>query len=612
MQHHHPPSRENRNRCREQRCRLACLITVCCLSLWAPAASSVSVDVEIDGIEGELKDNVASHLSIMTEGQRKREKDEPPLSEADIRRLHRGAAGEIEAALQPFGYYASGVDATLTRQEAESAGDRTRITWLAHYQIDPGPATRLREVDIRLEGEGKDRSELLRFIEEADIARGDVLVHPAYNSLKSKLQSNAYNLGYLDGAFDRSRIEVYPKQLVADMALVFDTGPQFYFGDITVEQTILSREFTEKFVEISAGDVFNPRKLTDLQLALSDSDYFNSAEVHLQRELAEGGQIPVRITTTPSRPRRYDASLGYGTDTGVRGGAGVLWRHINRYGHQFRTDIRLSEIQQTVVAQYKIPMGDVRSEYLNFTADADKRVLNDVDATRYALGSSLNQNRWGGRRRLSLLYEHETWTFGDNPHQSSTLLIPGIEYDRIKGDDLLFTREGYGVTAILTGAADGLLSDASFVQGLIAGSFVTALGEHSRLLLRGEYGATATDSFDTLPPSRRFFTGGARSVRGYGFEELSPRDEQGNLVGGRYLGVASIEVDYLVYGNFGLAAFVDSGNASNSADIGWKTGAGIGLRYKTPVGMVRVDFAHPFDDPDSSFAFHISFGPDLQ
>ncbi len=569
------------------------------------------MDVEIDGLEGELENNVAAHLSIVTEGRRKREKDERPLSEADIRRLHRGAAGEIAAALEPYGYYAATVDATLTPQQG-AAGDDGEVTWLARYLIEPGPVTRVRGVEIRLEGMGKERSELLQLIAEADIKPGDVLVHPVYSDLKSALQSEAYALGYLDGTFERSRIEVYPDRLVADVALVFDTGSQFYFGEVSVEQAILSPEFIDRFVEINAGEVFDPRRLTDLQLALSDSDYFNTAEMDIQRDLAEGVRVPVRVNTTPSRPRRYQASLGYGTDTGVRGELGVLWRHINRYGHQFRADIRLSQIQQTLVGQYKVPVGDVRSEYVDFTGDINERDLNDVDATRYSLGSSLNQNRWGGRRRYSLFYEYESWNFGDKPRQDSTLLVPGIEYDRIIGDDLLFTREGYSVSAMLAGAAENLLSDTSFLQGLLTARYVTALGERGRLLLRGDYGATAADDFDSLPPSRRFFTGGARSVRGYGFEELSPVDDEGNLVGGRYLGVVNVEVDYLVYGNFGVAAFVDSGNASNSADIDFKTGAGIGLRYKTPVGMVRVDFAHPFDDPDSSFAFHISFGPDLQ
>ncbi len=593
--------------------RIAALCLVClCHPLLCACARAASVKVDIDGVDEEIKDNVKAFLGIFSEGQRKRVGDEKPLTDADIERLHRGATAEIEAALQPFGYYDPTVTATLEVQEKDKAEGETNKLWQARYRIDPGPATRLRNVNIRLEGEGRGQDELRRLVSQSGLEPGAVLYHPAYSRLKNSLQSDAYALGYLDSTFTTSRLVVHSEQQVADVTLDFDTGPRFRFGDVTIEQTILSQEFIDRFVEISAGEIFNPRQLIDLQLALSDSDYFSSAEVDIQRDDAVGQQVPVRVTTEPSAPWKYEASVGYGTDTGLRGGLGALWRRVNSRGHQFRTDIRLSQIQQTLVAHYKIPVGDVRSEFLDFKADLDQREINDTDSTRFALGASLNQNRWHGRRRVSLLLLQEEWAFGDQPREDSTLLIPGLEYDRIRGDDLLFTRDGYSVNLAVYGAAEGVLSDATYLQGYLALRMVKPLGERGRLLLRGEYGATATDSFNELPPSQRFFTGGAQSVRGYGFEELSPEDDQGNLIGGRYLGVASIEVDFLVYGDFGLAAFVDTGNASDNADIDWKTGAGIGLRYRTPVGMVRVDFAHPFDDPDSSFAFHISFGPDLQ
>ncbi|MFK7831354.1 MAG: autotransporter assembly complex family protein [Congregibacter sp.] len=576
------------------------------------AVSAESVKVEILGVSNGLRDNVAAHLSIVSESRRKRKKGETALTGDDIRRLHRSAAEEIERALQPFGYYAATVESTLDAPASSASNSKSGTRWTARYRIDPGPATLLRDIVIELQGEGQGNERLQRLIADADMQPGKVLQHPIYERLKNALQSSAYNLGYLDGGFRESKITVHPAHQSADVALVFDSGPQFQFGDVNIEQTILSQTFIDKFVEISAGEVFNPRRLIDLQLALSDSDYFQTTEVDVQRELASGRQVPVGIATTPAKPRRYDASLGYGTDTGARGRVGVLWRRVNQHGHRLRTDIRLSQIEQTAIARYTIPIGDVRSEYLDIIGDLDQREINDVDSRRYSIGTSLNQNRWDGRRRLSLRYQRESWNFGANPQQQSTLLIPGVEYKRIKADNLLFTRDGYSLSMELAGAAEGVLSDTSFMQGHLVGRFVSPLGKQGRLLLRAEYGATASDDFDALPPSQRFFAGGAQSVRGYGFEDLSPRDAQNNRVGGRYLGVASIEFDYLFYHNYGLALFIDAGNASDSPDIEPKYGAGVGFRYKTPIGMIRIDLAHPFDDPDSSFAFHISLGPDLQ
>lgn len=566
-------------------------------------AADIQLQVELTGVHDELRANVEAHLRILSAGNDGGGARKPALTEKAVRRLHAAATDEIEAALKPFGYYSPDISAKLERQDR---------TWHARYAVDPGPATRLREVIVGIEGEGRNQPELTRLIDGAALAAGEQLSHPEYEKLKRALRTEAYALGYLDSRFQRSAIRVFPEKRVADLALVLDTGPRFYFGDILVEQDILSQTFMDKFVPIRAGDPFEPRRLTNLQLALTDSPYFSQAEVTIQRDKAAGQRVPVRVVTTPSKSQRYETSLGYGTDTGPRGGAGVLWRRINQHGHQFRTDARLSAIQSTLASQYKIPMGDVASEFLDFTADAAKRSINDVDATSYGVGSSLNQNRWGGRRRVSLEFRHEVWGFGNRPNEDATLLVPGLEYSRIVADDLLFTRQGYSAKVSVNGALEQALSDTSFLQARVSARYITPLGERGRLLLRGEYGATATDEFNRLPPSRRFYNGGAQAVRGYGFEELSPRDDERNLVGGRYLGTASVEVDYLVYGNFGLAVFADAGNASGSADINWKTAAGVGLRYKSPVGMFRLDFAHPFDDPDSSFAFHISFGPDLQ
>lgn len=561
-------------------------------------AADVALSVSVSGVSAELRRNVEAHLGILAAS----EHDSAPTEKA-ILRLHKAAVGEIEAALKPFGYYSPEISASLEKGEK---------AWRATYDIDPGAETRLREVVIEIEGEGQSQPQLRGRMDNTSLTSGQRLNHPAYEELKNALRNDAYALGYLDSRFRRSSIRVYPDQQVADLALVLDTGPRFYFGKITVEQDILSPSFIDKFVSIRAGEPFEPRRLTNLQLALTDSPYFDQVEVTIQRDQAENHRVPIRVATTKSKSQRYESSVGFGTDTGPRGGAGILWRRINQHGHQFRTDFRLSAIQSTLASQYKIPVGDVGTEYLDFTADAAQRSLNDVDATSYAVGSSLNQNRWGGRRRLSLALRHEVWAFGDNPNESATLLAPGMEYSRIVADDLLFTRQGYSAKFSVSGAMEEVLSDTSFLQAKVSGRYIRPLGPDGRLLVRGEYGATVTDEFNRLPASQRFFNGGAQNVRGYGFEELSPRDDQGNLIGGRYLGTASVEVDYLLYGNIGLAVFFDAGNASNNADIDWKSAAGIGLRYKSPVGMFRLDFAHPFDDPDSSFAFHISFGPDLQ
>jgi translocation and assembly module TamA len=131
---------------------------------------------------------------------------------------------------------------------------------------------------------------------------------------------------------------------------------------------------------------------------------------------------------------------------------------------------------------------------------------------------------------------------------------------------------------------------------------------HGKFIARTEQGATLTNQFDKLPTSYRFYAGGMNSVRGYGYKELGPKDNLGNVIGGKFLSVVSAEYEQFVYGNWGVAAFVDSGNAFNLDSIRIKTGVGLGVRWYSPIGPVRIDFALPLNESDSSFQIHFAAG----
>src|SRR5690606_29464816 len=184
-----------------------------------------------------------------------------------------------------------------------------------------------------------------------------------------------------------------------------------------------------------------------------------------------------------------------------------------------------------------------------------------------------------------LRYDREHFRFGEQPSDDATLLYPGINLSWQRADDTLFPRRGISASLDVHGAPESALAETSFVQATFGIRTVLPLGGRGRLLLRGETGVTEAQAFNDLPPSQRFFTGGDRTVRGYGFQDLSPENEFGDDVGGRYLLVGSVEVDYLVFGNFGLAAFFDTGNATNtSPGDNLVSSVGLGLRYRSPVG----------------------------
>lgn len=577
---------------------------------WAIGAEKLNV--EVTGVAGDVLKNVEMWLTISTAAEEQEvglleslnvgEKNhKPELSEPTIQRLHRLAPEEIRQAMQPFGYYEPKIDARI---------EKVMDVWQAVYTVDPGPPTLLDRVEIRVNGEGGEESTVKEVLASTEVLSGQSLDHRSYEQTKSQLSEALYNAGYIDAKFIRSEIKVYLPKHKADIYLIVESGPPFKFGPITVEQDILDQDFVNRFANMKQGDRFDTSRLITLQLALTDSNYFNQVEILAERENAVGTEIPVTVKTAPTKPRRYVAGFGFGTDTGPRVTGGVEMRRINRRGHKLRFDLLASSIEQSLSSQYLIPIKNIATDNLVFTASASQVEVGDVDTNQFKFATSVNENWLGFRRRVSLILERENFDIGGGT-QISTLVIPGIELSRKYADDPLFPRKGYSATLDIHGGVESPLTETTFLHTSLSARTVLPLAKRSRLLLRGDIGVIQASKFSKLPPSQRFFAGGDQSVRGYGYQELSPKNSDGKSVGGQNVAVASIEADYLFYKNFGVATFFDVGNAGNDLLTNLKKGVGVGLRYRSPIGMIRFDVARALDDGADGFHLHISIGADL-
>ncbi|MES1924137.1 autotransporter assembly complex family protein [Salinisphaera sp. T31B1] len=583
-----------------------------------------TVNVRIRGVDDPLLENVRKSLSVA-------DKHEKPWAAGQIRRLYRLAPNEIKTALEPYGYYNPTIETDLVEPEGDSK------TWHATFAIKHGPATRVTEVTLGVNGPGDELSDIQEALRTTRLAKGKRLIHADYTATKTALYNAAYEAGYLDAHFTESAIRVNPSDNTARIDLVMDTGERYYFGDVTFDQDVLNDDLAQRFVPFSAGQPFNAERLVDLQLLLGDTDYFNEIEISAPRGKADREapiddwlfdilyppedplvsvgrlQIPVTVKAAPSKSQSYKLSGGYGTDTGPRVGAGVKFRHLNKRGHQFSTDLRLSAVKQSLQSSYDIPIQNVAQDKLSFTAKLANEEFGDITSINYGLGV-VRDTGWSlGRKRAYFNAERETYDLGDGAgNRTSTLLYPGYTITLQKADNLLDTRKGVSASLDVHGASKTLGSSTDFIQAKLSGNAVLPLTSRSRLLLRSQFGATEVSDFDKLPPSQRFFTGGDRTVRGYSYQSISPTNDDLEDIGGQYLAVGSVETDYRVYKQFGVAAFFDAGDVAN--DIGsfdFKRGVGIGFRYASPVGMIRLDLAHPLDDPDSNFRIHFSLGPDL-
>jgi len=157
-----------------------------------------------------------------------------------------------------------------------------------------------------------------------------------------------------------------------------------------------------------------------------------------------------------------------------------------------------------------------------------------------------------------------------------------------------------------------VVSDISFLQGDLRGKLILPL-LGGRFITRADLGGSIAADFQELPVSQRFFAGGDFSVRGYAYNSLGPTNASGEVVGGKHLIVGSAEYDHY-FGQkkrFGVALFIDAGNAFDFSQFDLFTGAGAGVRWRFPFGLLRIDGAQALDDPDHPWRLHISLGPDL-
>nr|WP_241696255.1 autotransporter assembly complex family protein [Solimonas terrae] len=548
-----------------------------------PLLAAAGIHVEVDGVSGALKHNAEAYLSIRDAADRK------DLDQATVERLQRQAGPELRESLRPFGYYNPFIDARLEGQAPN---------WRATYTIDPGPQMKLTAVDIDISGDGaRDFDHQLRRMHRW-LQEGEPLLHSQYDEAKAILTAAAYAKGYLDAHYVRSELRVKPSDNTAEAVLHFETGPQYRFGDFTIVQVEDGRKlddaFLRRYVPITPGDVYDPQVILNTQFALGDLGYFDSVEILTQRDAAVDGKVPILINTTPRNSQHYDFGIGYGTDTGLRGSVGADFRRLNDSGHTLHLETQVSQIKTEALGEYRIPLGTKAGELFSITGNIGQQDYKSGSSDLRGFGFGLTRSPGKWQRRLYLKYLHEDSHLGEDS-TSADLVMPGIGINRSQLDDTIYTRRGWSIFADVHGAAHNLLSTVSFVQAHATAKLAYPIGRRSRVLLRYEYGANWVGNFGKLPASQRFFAGGDDSIRGYDYESIGPEDSNGAVIGGNFLTTFSSEIETRVWGNWGVAAFADGGGVSSDAAPGFHYAAGGGLRYRSPVGVIRVDVGHPFD-----------------
>jgi translocation and assembly module TamA len=562
--------------------------------LLAGTSSLANAQVELTGLDDALRNNALIHMSLDDE-----------LCDAPAWRIEDQfslAEDEIQTSLEALGYYAVEITSSLSIDDT---------CWAATFDVLAGEPVTLRNVDITIADAANNDVEFSRVIDLSNLHSGQVLHHGHYTALKNRLLDLSLERGYMEAAYAAAKIDVYPSENAADVALRLDSGPRYTYGEIQIEQDTLDRDLLARYYDFAPGDPYDRNDINRLYQALLGSGYFDGIDVRPLAEDANSKTVPILIRLTPSAQRSSTYGVGFSTNTGPRIRAGATNRRLNTRGAQIGVNGQLSPVISEVLVNYRLPYGDPRSEWVSFDAgikheDTDTAVSDSIE---FGVRRVISRPRgWLETQFINSLVEN--FEVGTEKSRSR-LLTPGASWLKVSADDALRPANGYRLGIEISAASDAIGSDTSFIQLVVDGKWIHSFSNDSRLLVRGRFGASWEDNFIELPPSVRFFAGGDNSIRGYKFESLGPLDSTGNVIGGNRLTVASIEYEYPVNDRWSVAVFADSGNAYRSGNFSAKSGIGAGLRWQSPLGPIRFDIAFPRDGDDRSARLHISLGADL-
>ncbi len=525
------------------------------------------------------------------------------VSPIEVRRLFEQADEQIRTALEPFGYYGAEATGKLERPEPSH--------YRATFRVEPGEPVIVRKARVVIGGDATQLEPVKGALEHFPLQEGQRLDHGAYERGKQEIAAALASEGYVRAQLVKHRVEVVRAANSAEIDLEWDPGTRYRFGPVRYSDAQFPDPFLQRYTPWREGEFYSLDKLLDLQQSLVDADYFSVVAVTPDLEHAKDGIVPIDVALVPAKRTVYTASVYVSTDTGPGGKLGFERRWLNQRGHKLSSDAQYSTKLQDYRTQYQIPKpGRPNRMYTFGVGYRDEETDSSTSRMARAAASEVT-DRWKGfTRTLGLQYLNGDFEIAKQQHSTSLLYAEGL-LTRKKSNDLYFPLSGYSLLYGLRLAAESVLSDTSLAQVRAEAKWLRQAGADGRVILRGALGGMVVDDFDALPPELRFFAGGDRSIRGFDYQQIGDTNAAGEVIGGKYETVFSAEYEHYFLPKWGAAVFVDAGDAfTQQFDV--NVGAGIGLRWKSPVGLVRLEVARPVvSDFDHSWRIHLVIGPDL-
>ncbi len=569
--------------------------------------SATEVPYELE-FEGSADSAIISLLRSSSQLERLQSK--PPAS---LPALERRIDKDIEAfdkALRSEGYYANNLSSRI-----EPDGD----IQLIFVTVETGPIFSLETYKVEFRVPRNESA-------PAAISPTELGIAPGAAARSEDIVAAQRQAVRLLGTRGFPRAQVSDQKAVVDHAtmtmsvvLMIDTGPAARFGALSFSGlTGVEEDYLRRLARWPLGEVFDRTKLASLRRELSGTGLFDSVKVSEAEAIGADGQLPV-VAEVKERERR---SLGVGVDYSSSEGAGTrfYWEHRNIFGEaeKLRGDLVIAELRQELSGSFIKP--DIWQLDQDLRANAGIRHEDTEAFEEQTIEGFLGlERKW-----------RDNWTVGagtsfeysiiDDQEGEDTFALIGLpltaRYDN--SDDLLDPTTGFRIGTSLTPYVGVLTESTNFLRGEVNASTYYSVLEEDRLILaaRGTLGSIAGEETDDIPATKRFYAGGGGSVRGYEFRTLGPLDDNDDPLGGRSIVEVGFEARVKVTDDIGIVPFVEGGNVFDdevpdfSEELQWA--AGLGFRYYTAVGPLRLDVAVPVnprdDDIDDAFQFYISLG----
>jgi len=626
-------------------------ILICAALFLLAFPAQADVTYVVKGVDEALQANVLRHVDTVQFGPQAR------LRPRDHEKVIDKAIADTRAALRPFGYYAPEITARIIQQPNGPA--------VVEITIDAGPPIRITSVEVRVSGPGEQERQFQSWLRAWPLREGAVLNQPAWEDQKQVVMEIADARGYLAARFSAHVLEIDLEQNSAVLKLVLDTGPRYVMGDVSFGEHVLKPGILEFIPRFDRGDPYTARLVSRFRTDLWKTGFFDDVTVlEVERPDLSPPAVDFDVRVATETRNHYSGALGWGNDTGIRLQANYSRHPMSSYGDRLDVGIGYQELddQFTLRTRYRKPLLNrarqwwdaeltLRIEHLDLEVKRDEE---DEDFIKIANGDLSERHLRFGRLKLRNLKGGEAQRFttpfvqflnsdrrfvifddvsipapvADDPDFDKRLrgidnvFSIGMDYEVVDVDGRRFETVGKRDRVWVFHSNKAFGSTVEFTQLYLSTRRSYLKGERLKFHVRAEAGYTdaGVDDFvidvggdpinlslTQLPNFYRFKAGGSASVRGYGFEQLSNND-----VGSNHIVTASAEVEYRFLDSWSAALFADIGNAFNEwEDPDLKRGVGVGIRWYSIAGEIRIDVAQAIDFEGKPWRWHLTIGTPL-